>query len=176
MKKFITFICVIAIFASCKEKEEVIVQSATATEEKVEYAYTIEHPDNWVTGSKQNTKVALQTLKDWENGKVEASAASFGDSVELRFNNFETKTTRDSIIKILAQERNNYKAVMIEMNDFESVKSKDGTEEYVSLWYKQKFQNAEGKWDSISLMDDLKFKDGKIISLDEKTRIFAKKP
>jgi hypothetical protein len=171
----VTFICAITLIVSCKEKTEAIVQSATTAEEKVDYAYTIEHPDNWVTGSKQNTKVALQTLKDWENGKTEGLGAYLGDSVELRFSNFEIKTNRDSIVKILAQERNNYKSVVIEMNDFESVKSKDGTEEYVSLWYKQKFENAEGKWDSLSMMDDIKMKDGKIIGIDEKTRTFAKK-
>jgi hypothetical protein len=67
------------------------------------------------------------------------------------------------------------KNMSIIMDDFESVISKDRKNEYVSLWYKQKWQDAKGVWDSLSVMDDLKIKDGKIASIDEKIRHYPKK-
>jgi hypothetical protein len=67
------------------------------------------------------------------------------------------------------------KAMQINMHDFESVKSKDGKEEYVSLWYTQKWQDQKDVWDSMSVMDDMRIENGKIVLLDEKTRKFAKK-
>jgi hypothetical protein len=54
------------------------------------------------------------------------------------------------------------------------VKSKDGTQEYVSMWYKQKWQDQKGNWDSVVCMDDMKFVNGKIASIDEKRRKFSK--
>ena len=65
--------------------------------------------------------------------------------------------------------------MQILMSDFESVRSKDGKTEFVYLWYKQKFQDQNGKWDSISGMDDVKIKNGKIIEIDEKIRLYPKK-
>jgi len=67
------------------------------------------------------------------------------------------------------------KNVKVIMDDFESVKSKDGTKEYVSLWYKQKKQDLKDKWDSLEVMDDLLIKNGEIVSIDEKTRHYPAK-
>ena len=61
------------------------------------------------------------------------------------------------------------------MHDYETVKSKNGKKEYVSMWYNQKWQDAKGTWDSVFCMDDLKIENGKIVSIDEKRRKPAKK-
>jgi len=179
--KQVLFLFIIAGMASCNSGEQTTttdtqVKSTTTTEEpKMDYAYTIEHPDNWVTGPKENTKMVLQSLKDFENGDVDKSLTAFADSVELRFNEMEGKFSKDSIASMFKRERSGLKAMQINMHDFESVKSKDGKEEYVSLWYTQKWQDQKGVWDSISVMDDMRIQNGKIALLDEKTRKFAKK-
>ena len=73
------------------------------------------------------------------------------------------------------RDRSQYKTVSVNMHDFESVKSKDVDKQYVSLWYVQKWEDQKGMMDSLSMMDDLEIKNGKIISIDQKSRRFPKK-
>ncbi|MBA2745240.1 MAG: hypothetical protein H0U44_03340 [Flavisolibacter sp.] len=176
MKKLFLLISFTGFFA-CNNKEEAKIESAVSEpkEEKVEYAYTIEKPDNWETGSKRNTQIVLQALRDFEMNNIEGSLNAFSDSVELRFNEYEAKHSKAEIEKMFKENRAKYQQLQVKMNDFESVRSKDGKEEYVSMWYMEKWQDQNGKWDSISIMEDVKMKDGKIIQLDQKTRKFAKK-
>jgi hypothetical protein len=178
--KQVLLLFIIAGIASCNSGDQsktsdTQVKAAATEEPKMDYAYTIEHPDNWVAGSKENTKMVLQSLKDFENGDIEKSLTAFADSVELRFNEMEGKFSKDSIASMFKKERSALKAMQIDMHDFESVKSKDGKEEYVSLWYTQKLQGQNGAWDSVSVMDDLRIQNGKVVLIDEKTRKFAKK-
>ena len=142
---------------------------------KMDYAYTVEHPDEWVPGNRENTKMVLQSLKDFENGNMEACMKSFADSVHLQFDELDQKLSRDSVQKMFAADRKNLKFMKIDMHDFETVKSTATGKQYVSLWYVQKWEDLKGAMDSVSVMDDLEIKDGKIISIDEKRRRFPKK-
>jgi len=140
----------------------------------MQYAYTIEHPDNWIPGDPNNTKIVLQSLKDYENGNVDETVKAFADTVDFRGDGFIARMSNDSLRSFFKQGRSTYKSFKVEMNDWESVKSKDGTEEYVSLWYKQSWENTNGMKDSVYVMDDLKMKNGKITELDEKVRHYPK--
>jgi hypothetical protein len=69
-----------------------------------------------------------------------------------------------------------YSGVKVVMQDWVTVISKDKSEEWVTLWYKQINTLKNGKVDSMNVVDDLKFTNGKIVVLDEKTqKIPAKK-
>lgn len=177
-QKFLLFLAIGAI-VSCnsgdKKTDEAQVKSSATEEPKMNYAYTIEHPDYWEIGSRENTKTVLQSLKDFENGNVDAALTAFADSVEIRFSDMQGKFSKDSLRTMFTKDRSMLKDFKINMEDFESVKSKDGKEEWVSLWYKQKWQDQKGNWDSVICMDDMKFVNGKIASLDEKRRKLAKK-
>lgn len=140
-----------------------------------ELAYPVKDWAEWQPGSMENLKMALQALKDFENGNVDACMSAFADSIELRFPDLDGKFSKDTVTKMFKAERGSLKAMKIDMDDYESVKSKDGKQEYVSAWYKQKWQDQKGNWDSVVCMDDLKIVNGKIASIDEKTRKFAKK-
>ena len=148
---------------------------AIAATEKIDYPYTIEHPDNWTPGNRQNTLVALKGLKAFENGDVAASVASFGDSVKVELDQYEATLSNDSLKAMFTKWRNDMKDLKIVMNDWESVVSEDKKTEYVSLWYKQIWTDAKGKTDSVECMDDMRMKDGKIVLLNEKTRRFPAK-
>ncbi len=58
----------------------------------------------------------------------------------------------------------------IKMDDWESVTSKDKKDEWVTMWYRQRWEDNKGIKDSVDVVNDLKMKDGKIIRLDEYTR------
>lgn len=181
MKHAFLFLFVAAL-VSCNAPEDKtakdepkVAGAADTSSTRIDYAYTIEHPDQWVTGSRENTKMVLASLKKWEMGDFDGALENFGDSVQLNFDRWESKMPRDSVKAMFAAERKNYKSMQIIMDDFESVKSKDGTKEYVSLWYKQKSQDNKGTWDSVSVMDDLLIRNGKIVSIDEKLRHYPVK-
>jgi hypothetical protein len=137
------------------------------------YAYTIPHPDQWEWGDKNNIKIALNSLKAYENGNISAALKDYADTVAVQMDGFDGTLTKDSLTELFLRERNTIKRMAIKMNDFESVKSKDGKNEYVSLWYKQLWEDKNGKVDSVECMDDLAFKNGKIALINEKVRRFA---
>ena len=62
------------------------------------------------------------------------------------------------------------KNLSVQMYDWESVISKDKQEEYVTFWYRERWEDMKGIKDSIDLINDLKMKNGKIIGMDEFAR------
>lgn len=179
MKHFIGPVIMVSCLIGCSQPQSKPVESsatvATPQEEPVKYAYTIEHPDNWERGSLKNVEVALNALKEFENGNIPASVQNFGDTVKLEMDKFEATLGRDSLQAMFTKERGALKAVKIDMEDWESVISKDKQTEYVSLWYKQTITDGSGKVDSVECMDDLRMKNGKIVLLNEKIRQYPAK-
>jgi len=155
---------------SCGDTATTEPTPAAAPEEKVDYVYSIDRPDTWVTGSKKNTESALKALKGWETGDIAGTMGYWADTVTIEFDNYEATLSRDSLQANFTGYRSAYKSVAITMQDWESVKSDVHNKEYVSLWYKQYNTHQNGTVDSLEVMDDLGFKNGKIISLNEKTR------
>ncbi|HEY1017354.1 MAG TPA: hypothetical protein VGE25_00045, partial [Sediminibacterium sp.] len=66
-------------------------------------------------------------------------------------------------------------ALIIKMEDFESVISKDKKDEYVTLWYKQIMTDNMGKTDSLAMINDFKIVNGKIVALSEAMRHYPAK-
>ncbi|MEO5893138.1 MAG: hypothetical protein ABIQ31_23005 [Ferruginibacter sp.] len=165
----LSFVLIIAGLCGCTEKTaEKKETSASAIAEN--YPYTIEHPDNWEVGSTANTLIALNSLKAWEEGNMDESLKYFGDSVRVQFDGMDKKMSNDSLKVMLTQGWNNYKTIKEKMTDWESVISKDKSEEWVTLWYTQIWETKKGVKDSVDYVNDLQIKDGKIIRLSEYTR------
>lgn len=178
MRKFFTVIAVTSfLITSCSDKTgtTTAAQQDSTDTTKLEYAYAIEYPDTWQTGSRLNTQMVLKGLKAFENGNMEESVKDFADTVKMEFDNFEAKMSKDSILSMFKAQRSGYKNFKIVMEDFESVKSKERGLQFVSLWYKQLWQNDKGKPDSLECMDDLEIRNGKIVLLNEKVRHYAAK-
>ncbi len=169
MKIFGSLTAAILLLTACGEPATETPAPAAA-EEQVNYVYTIEKPDQWEMGSKKNTEIALMALKGWETNNVAGTAQYWGDSVLMEFDNFSQKLGHDSAMAMITNYRASLKNAVITMHDFESVISKDKESEYVSLWYTQVVTDMKGNIDSVAVMNDLKFKNGKIIQLDEKVR------
>jgi len=143
--------------------------SVSTNIQPMNYPYTIDHPDNWEIGSQQNTMIALASLKAWENKNIGDAVKFFADSVHIRFDGIDQKVSNDTLKSMITPSpmTKNYS---IKMQDWESVISKDKTEEYVTLWYREYKENTNGKKDSMDVVNDLKMKDGKIIGLDQYIR------
>lgn len=149
---------------------------ATSVPAPAEFAYTIEQPaDNWSPGDLRHVVTALNSLKGFENGDIAASMAGFADSVLLEVDEFEAKIPKDTLAAMFAASRGRLASMKIVMNDWESVISKDKKTEIVSLWFKEIRTDKAGKTDSVEMMADLRMENGKIASLNEKTRRYAVK-
>ena len=144
--------------------------TTTTSATTMNYPYTIAHPDYWEMGSTANTMTALNALKSFESGNVGDAMKYFGDSIHLQFDGLDKKMSKDSVTAMFTKMRNDYKSVTVKMNDWESVVSKDKKEEWVTIWYRQKWEDMKGKTDSADYINDLQLKDGKIIRLGEYTR------
>ena len=68
-----------------------------------------------------------------------------------------------------------YDSFKINMHDWETVKSTNTDDEWVSLWYTQIYKEKDGKLDSVNVMDDVKIKDGKIVDISRYVRRFPQK-
>ncbi len=167
MKKIIFFLLtVIAVACEPGTPKNEAAKNAGA----VNYAYTIKNPDYWEIGSTANTAIALNALKAWELGKMDSSISFFGDSVQVMFDGLDKKLPKDSVKVMFSGLWNSYKSVSIKMDDWESVISKDKTEEWVTIWYKQLWETKEGIKDSSAIINDFNIKNGKIVKLSEYTR------
>jgi hypothetical protein len=168
MKKLILIFLGGMIFTSCNNKGTSTNEAATDTtsstvsSEKMSYPYTIDHPDNWKIGSTQNTMNALMALKAYENGNVDES--------RVQFDGLDKTMPNDSLKAMFTQSRGGIKSMQIKMDDWESVISKDKKDEWVTFWYRQKWEDMKGNKDSADIINDLKMQNGKIIRLDEYTR------
>jgi hypothetical protein len=176
MKKMFLFFLAGIVISSCNnqatESKELMKDSTSDKPAAVtmNYPYTIDHPDNWEIGSTDNTMAALTALKAYENGNIAECVKYFGDSVRLQFDGLDTKVSNDSLKSMFTKSRAALKTMEVKMDDWESVISKDKNTEYVSLWYKELWEDTKGKKDSLVQMDDLQMKNGKIVSLDQKSR------
>ncbi|MEO6136488.1 MAG: hypothetical protein ABIP35_15120 [Ginsengibacter sp.] len=176
MKKLILIFLAGAIFASCNNAGKPATDSSkdslasAAPAQVMNYPYTIEHPDNWDMGNKQNTMTMLTGLKAFENGNIAECMKSFGDSIHMRFEGLDKTVSNDSLMAMFTRNRAGIKSMSIKMEDWESVISKDKKTEYVTLWYTESVEDMSGKKDSMDVVNDAKMKDGKCIELSQYTR------
>ncbi len=166
----LTFIFLAATLFSCNNGGTDTKDAVKDTATTKAYPYKIEHPDAWEMGNTANTMVVLNSIKAWEDGKLDESIKYFGDSVRAQFDAFDKKLSNDSLKVLLTNERNRYKTVALKMEDWESVVSKDKTQEWVTLWYTQTWETTKGVKDSAAVINDLQLKGGKIIRIDEYLR------
>jgi len=123
MKKVFLIFLGALVFASCNNKSsdstEVPTDSSAMapTAEKMNYPYTIDHPDYWNIGSPENTMVALSALKAYENGNIPETMKYFGDSIHLQFDDLDQTLPADSVQAMFTNFRNAHKTYTIKMED-----------------------------------------------------------
>jgi len=182
MKQFMLITCLAFMLASCnnakkdnKDSELKKVEGVNIGE--VQLPIPLEKPyRGWQIGSTENVVAAMSGLKAFVDKDFTALATVTGDSIELSFDNFQTKLSRDSAMKFFAADRPKFNDLTIKMYDYVSVISADKSQEWVTLWYKQSWKNDKGVADSMAVTDDIMLKNGKMVELDEKvSRYQAKK-
>jgi len=96
-----------------------------------------------------NLQTALGALKAFEKNDTTAMSELVGDTVLMQYDGGEIKAKNADFVTSAKQERDMYKDLTIEMDTWQSVINKDKTQEWVSLWYTQKWTDEKGKADSL---------------------------
>jgi hypothetical protein len=177
--KQLLWIAIAAMAVSCnngdskttgKDSTATSTTTSNSTVTQTDLPYRIANYREWEPGSGENKLIALNALKRWEEGKMDESVKYFGDSVKMDFDGPTMTLSNDSLKKIFTAGWGQYKTVSIEMQDVESVISKDKKEEWVTMWYRQRSETKAGVKDSVDIVNDAKIRNGKIVTLDEYTR------
>jgi hypothetical protein len=173
MKKNLLLIIIPLLIAACQPKEK---SSAPAASTSPSYPYTIKHPDNWdMDTSHANTLVALNAVKAYETNDTVLAKKCFADSIAFNYDGGAFKGTFSQLIKMVTAANVNVKNTKIDMKDWEAVVSKDKSEEWVTLWYVQKWTDLKGVADSVDIVNDMQFKANKIVKLNEYVRRYKMK-
>lgn len=141
-----------------------------------DYPYTLKEAyKNWQTGDQANAIMVLKMVKAWENKNIDECASYFGDTVMMNFDYFQDKMPDDSILSFLRSSLANVSSIQVEMQDWESVVSADGKDEWVTMWYKQTVVDNEGNSESLNVVNDAKIENGKIVVFNEYVQHFPEK-
>jgi hypothetical protein len=180
MKQIFVFFCVAFALSACNNADtktaETPATDAAPAAADVSLPYTLSAPyKGWSIGSNENVAAAMAGLKAFVDKDFTALAAATGDSVQLDFDYYQAKLSRDSAMKFFTEARNMYNDLTVTMHDYVSVVSADKKMEWVTLWYKQSWKNAKGVADSVNVVNDIRMENGKMVQLDEKVSHFQKK-
>lgn len=171
MKKIYSLLLAPLLLVACQSKPGST--NATTATDTPNYPYTIKHPDYWLMDtSHTNTMLALKTLKAFETMDTAGLKAGFADSLEFSYDGGKFKGPFSEFLKMTQEMSTTMKSIKIDMKDWEAVVSKDGKENWVTLWYTQKWADAKGVADSVELINDMQIKGGKIVKLEEYDRHF----
>ena len=177
MKKCFVFFLLATTLLACNnapieggDKEE----GENENSEKVSLPYKATNNPDWQPGSMANVAVAMNALKAYESNNFDSLQQILADTIEFHVDNFSFEGTRDSLIQIMKEQRDRYSSVVVNMHDYESVKSKARNQEWVGLWYTETTTMKNGQVDSIFVMDDIQIKNGKVTEIDSKMRRLAK--
>lgn len=183
MKKIIFPVLLLFVLLSCNDTgnketlgaENTADDSLVTNADDLDYAYTKTNQSKYVMGDPANIQMVLNSLKAFETNNIDAIVTNFGDTVELNFDNYHAVVSRDSAKTILTNNRAKFETYNIKMHDWETVKSTNTDDEWVSLWYTEVSNENGGKLDSINIMDDVKIKNGKIVEISGYVRRFPSK-
>ena len=182
MKQTIVILCLVITMASCNNANtsKTGTDSTTTTEKAatpaMELPFKLEQPyKNWQIGSTENAVAAMKALKAFVDKDFAALTALTGDTLEVTMDYFHAKMSRDSAIQFFTKGRPMYNDLAVSINDYESVISEDKKDEWVTIWYKQTWKDAKGIVDSVSVINDIKMQDGKMVTLNEMMNHYPKK-
>jgi hypothetical protein len=137
--------------------------------------YTKPKNKDWeINKDEQNTLIALNALKAIENKDYQAISNSTADSIRSEIDGLRFKGTKAQMMEENRKFFATLKNIKIVPHDWESVIDKNKSEEWVSVWYTQYWEDMKGKRDSLNVFNDIGFKDGKIIQWNEYIQHFPK--
>jgi hypothetical protein len=178
MKKILLLLLPAVILFACNNEKtdtEIATSDMTEKKENLNLPYTLDRTPDWEKGDNANVAIAMNTLRAFEVNDMKAIQQYLADSVEFYADNMSFKGSKDSLVKLFTNHRNGFASINVRMQDYESVRSKNRGEDWVSLWYTETSKPNGGKTDSIMVMDDIRIVNGKVAVIDSKMRRLTKR-
>jgi hypothetical protein len=175
MKSFILFSGILFGFAACQPSPpspDPAKSDVPLTKEAIVFPFTPKYPTNYQLGDEKNALIVLNALKHYVDGDMKGVITDFADTVEFYGDKFYFKGTKDSLMKIIGDERAQLTSVSKVMDTWATLYYPDNKETWVTLWYTETWTDKKGKTDSTYFTDDVLIKNGKIAEYDEKHRDF----
>lgn len=122
----------------------------------------------------KNEIIVLNVFKAMENLDHETIGKYTADSLESNIDGVKLNGTREQIMQLNKDFFATLKTLKVVPQDWRSVISKDKSEEWVSVWFSQYWEDKAGKKDSVKVFNDIKLCKGKITAWNEYLQHFPK--
>ncbi|HSZ87136.1 MAG TPA: hypothetical protein VK787_13980 [Puia sp.] len=178
MKQHLLLIFLCVAFFSCNteaKKDEVKTDSA-APKEALIYPFIPKYSINWQQGDEKNAVIALTAFKKYLDGDVKGCFDSFADSIEFIADKFYYKGKKDSLMAMMVPMRASLSSASAVVDTWLTAYYPEKKDTWVTVWSTETWTDKKGKTDSAYLVDDIQMKDGKILQIDEKQRLFPETP
>ncbi len=177
MKKSLLLIFSIIVFFGCSSngpEQEPAKTDSTAKKELLIYPYTATYSLNWQPGDEKNAVLVLNSIKKYMDGDLKGAFSNFADSITFDADEFHFSGTKDSLEKLMTPMRAQSISMSFQPDTWLTAYYPDKQDSWVTVWGVQKWTLQNGKLDSFYIAEDVKVKDGKIVEVDEKMRVYPK--
>jgi hypothetical protein len=142
---------------------------------KTDLAYTKNSKFNWEFNQDQkNEVIVLDVFRAMEQLDHETIGKYTADSIVSNIDGVKFKGTREQIMQLNKNFFATLKTLKVVPQDWRSVVNQDKSEEWVSVWFTQYWEDKKGQKDSINVFNDIRLKDGKITAWNEYLQHFPK--
>lgn len=170
------FSCLVLFGCSSGPTQEVAKTDSTAKKETYVYPFTAKYSLNWQMGDEKNAVMVLNSLKKYIDGDVKGCFASFADSIEFIANKFHFAGKKDSLEAMMIPIRAQISSMSVQPDAWITTYYPDKNDTWVTIWSTETTTDKKGKTDSVYIVHDVLVKDGKIVQIDEKQRLFPDAP
>ena len=152
-------------------------KEAINIKDDTQYAYQIKQSDRWeMNPDHHNVMIAMMALKAYETGDTAKLSKCVADSLAVYYDGGYYKGGKREFMYAIKETVKALKSLRLEIKDWESVISKDKQQEKVITWYTQHWINGQGQSDSVDVVDQAFFKNGKIVVWYDYTRRYKTLP
>jgi ketosteroid isomerase-like protein len=109
------------------------------------YPYTAEYSSQFVPGSPEHARLALDVWKAWEANDLDRQAAAFADTIMIDFSQGQTVRGKDSVLAVLKRGRSDFTTSVPVMEAWMPFKSLDRNESWVAVWVRVQDTDKAGK-------------------------------
>jgi len=94
----------------------------------------------------------------------------FKDTLMAEFDGCTFMGLRSQYLTRAKMMRDSFKDLSVKLYDWQSVSSEDRKQAWVTIWTLRSFTTSKGQRDSLEYVQDMQFKDGKIVKTGEYVR------
>lgn len=169
MKILCSMLAVLLLFFSCKHSSSAY--TGVTRSDSAALAYPVKNTGYWITDtSHTNIIIALKALKAFEKGDTTEMSKYFKDTLMAEFDGCTFMGLRSQYLTRAKMMRDSFKDLSVKLYDWQSVSSEDRKQAWVTIWTLRSFTTSKGQRDSLEYVQDMQFKDGKIVKTGEYVR------